>query len=161
MLWRVSKVEISRFVSLKELKGSSSLATLPSGLPEWVDDDEALARFLTSSSQFNSLMVKPTAFLPNPKNGETSVFRHAAEPRDALWEIGAAYVAGDRTLHGVAVFKARHVREAGLEVKAHEPPPRHANIVEWPAAGLDQQMIRAEQKERALVIAKFAELVCR
>lgn len=137
------------------------MATLPSGLPEWVDDDEALARFLTSSSQFNSLMVKPTAFLPNPKNGETSVFRHAADPRDALWEIGAAYVAGDRTLHGVAVFKARHVREAGLEVKAHEPPPRHANIVDWPAAGLDQQMIRAEQKERALVIAKFAELVCR
>lgn len=148
-------------MSLKELKGSSSLATLPSGLPEWVDDDEALARFLTSSSQFNSLMVKPTAFLPNPKNGETSVFRHAAEPRAALWEIGAAYVAGDRTLHGAAVFKARHVREAGLEVKAHEPPPRHANIVDWPAAGLDRQMIRAEQKERALVIAKFAELVCR
>jgi hypothetical protein len=146
---------------LKELKGSSSLATLPSGLPEWVDDDEALARFLTSSSQFNSLMVKPTAFLPNPKNGETSVFRHAAEPRDALWEIGAAYVVGDRTLHGAAVFKARYVREAGLEVKAHEPPPRHANIVGWPAAGLDQQMIRAEQKERALVIAQFAELVCR
>lgn len=137
------------------------MATLPSGLPEWVDDDEALARFLTSSSQFNSLMVKPTAFLPNPKNGETSVFRHAAEPRAALWEIGAAYVAGDRTLHGAAVFKARHVREAGLEVKAHEPPPRHANIVDWPAAGLDRQMIRAEQKERALVIAKFAELVCR
>lgn len=137
------------------------MATLPSGLPEWVDDDEALTRFLTSSSQFNTLMVKPTAFLPNPKNGETSVFRHAAEPRDALWDIGAVYVAGGRTLHGAALFNARHVREAGLEVKAHEPPPRHANIVDWPTAGTDLQMIRAEQKERALVIAKFAELVCR
>lgn len=137
------------------------MATLPSGLPERVDDDEALARFLTSSSQFNTLMVKPTAFLPNPKNGETSVFRHAAEPRDALWEIGAAHVVGDRTLHGAAVFKARHVREAGLEAKAHEPPPRHANIVDWPAAGLDQQMTKAAQKERALMVAKFAELVCR
>lgn len=137
------------------------MATLPSGLPERIDDDEALARFLTSSSQFNTLIVKPSAFLPNPKNGETSVFRHAAEPRDTLWEIGAIYVAGDRTLHGAAVFKARHVREARLEVKAHEPPARHANIVDWPAAGADLQMIRAEQKERALVIAQFAELVCR
>lgn len=137
------------------------MATLPSGLPEQVDDDEPLARFLTSSSQFNTLMARPSAFLPNPKNGETSVFRHGAEPRDALWEIGAVYVAGDRVLHGAAVFKARLVREACLEVKAHEPPPRHANIVGWPATGLDQQMIKAEQKERAMVIAKFAELVCR
>lgn len=134
---------------------------LPSGLPERVEDDEALARFLTSSSQFNTVMVKHTAFLPNPKNGETSVFRHAAEPRDALWEIGAIYVTGNRTLHGAAVFKARHVREARLEVKAHEPPARHANIVAWPSAGADLQMIKAEQKERALVIAKFAELVWR
>lgn len=148
-------------MSLKELKGSSSLATLSSGLPEQVDDDEALARFLTSSSLFNTLMVKPAAFLPNPKNGETSVFRHAAEPLDALWEIGAAHVAGDRTLHGAAVFKARHVREAGLEVKAHEPPPKHANIVDWPVAGVDQQMTKAAQKECALIVAKFAELVCR
>lgn len=137
------------------------METLPSGLPERVDDDEPLARFLTSSSQFNTLIVKHTAFLPNPKNGETSIFRHAAEPRDALWEIGAAYVAGGRTLHGAAVFKARHVRVAGLEVKAYEPPPKHANIVDWPAAGGDLQMIKAEQKERALVIAQFAELVRR
>lgn len=106
-------------------------------------------------------MVKHTAFLPNPKNGETSVFRHPAEPRDALWEIGAVYVVGGRTLHGAAVFKAKHVREAYLEVKAHEPPPRHANIVNWPVTGPDQQMIKAEQKERALVVAKYAELVWR
>lgn len=136
------------------------MATLPSGLPEQIDDDEALARFLTSSSQFNTSMVKPAAFLPNPNNGETSVFRHAAESFDALWEIGAA-VAGDRTLHGAAIFKARHVRLAGLEVKAYEPPPRHANIVDWPTAGQDQELIRAQQKERALDIAKYSEFIRR
>jgi hypothetical protein len=55
---------------------------LPSGLSEAIEDDENLARFLTSSSQFNAVMVKPSAFLPNPTDGETSVFRHGSEPRD-------------------------------------------------------------------------------
>lgn len=137
------------------------MATLPSGLPEQVDDGEALARFLTSSSQFNTVGVKAVAFLPNPNNGETSVFRHVAQPCDALWEIGTAHVAGGRTLHGVASFEARHVREALLEVKAHEPPPLHANIVDWPTAGQDQQMTKAQQKKCALIIAQYAELVCR
>ena len=40
---------------------------LPSGLPEHVDDEEEVARFLTQSSQFNATMVKPAALLPNPK----------------------------------------------------------------------------------------------
>jgi hypothetical protein len=42
------------------------MATLPSGLEEIITDDEDLARYLTSSSQFNAVMVKPAAFLPNP-----------------------------------------------------------------------------------------------
>jgi hypothetical protein len=59
---------------------------LVSGLPDIVADDEDLARFLTSSSQFNARMVKPAAFLP-ARDGEASVFRHGADPRDALWAI--------------------------------------------------------------------------
>ncbi len=137
------------------------MPNLPSGLPEFVSDDEDLARFLTSSSQFNSIMVKPSAFLPNPKDGETSVFRHGAEPRDELWKIGLELAAGDRMLHGAAIVKARRVRAAHLDVTPSEPPPRHAVIIRWPWLDDDPDMQRAYQKERAALLAQAADLILR
>lgn len=132
---------------------------LPSGLPEVIGDAEDLARFLTSSSQFNTRMVKPAAFLPNPANRETSVFRHGSEPRAGLLEIGTTHILGDRTLHGAAICKALHVRAARLEVAAKEPPPRHANIIGWPWSEADPELAKAERKELAALIAQHAEPV--
>ena len=134
---------------------------LPSGLPEIVADEEDLARFLTSSSQFNAVMVKHPAFLPNPKNRETSVFRHAGLAHSQLWEIAKQHLGEHRTVHGAAIFRAKHARSAMLEIVAHEPPPRHANIVNWPSSEFDPEMAKAEQKERAIEIAQYAELVRR
>lgn len=104
---------------------------LPSGLPEHVANEEPLARFLTSSSHYNASVVKPSAFLPNPRDGKTSVFRHDAEPRAALEAIGRNEVAQDRSLHGAAIITAAEVRAAKLEVTAAEPPSRHADIEGW------------------------------
>ncbi len=132
---------------------------LPSGLPERVADSEPLARFLTSSSQFNAVMVKPSAFLPPKDRNTSSVFRHGAEPRDGLWRIGSDHVAGQRTLHGVALVTARSVRDAFLEVEANEPPPRHADITGWPLIEADPELTKAKQKEFAAVIAQYAELL--
>lgn len=136
------------------------MAMLPSGLAETVDGNEDLARFLTSSSHFNSIMVKPAAFLPNPRDGETSVFRHGAEPRDELWQTARQYAVGERTLHGAGIVKARQVRAvAPLDVVAKEPPPRHANIVGWAWSADDPDMGKAERKEQAARIAQHAELI--
>lgn len=135
------------------------METLPSGLPESVGDAEDLARFLTSSGQFNTRMVKPVAFLPNPANRETSVFRHGSEPRAALLDIAAGHLPGDRTLHGAAICKALHVRAVGLEVIAEEPPLRHANIVGWPWSEADPELAKAHRKELAAFIAQNAELI--
>jgi len=132
---------------------------LPSGLPEVVADDEPLARFLTSRSQFNSLMVKPGAFMPSPKDGKTSVFRHGAKPQESLLEIARAHAVGERTLHGVAICTAQQVRASELNVVAQEPPPRHANITGWPVAANDPELTKAQQKERALLIAQHAVLI--
>ena len=134
---------------------------LPSGLADIVADEEDLARFLTSSSQFNAVGVKPSAFLPNPKNGETSVFRHGSHPRESLWRTAEDNLAGTRTLHGAAIFKATHVRSAALDVVAQEPPLRHANILRWPWSNTDPEMGKAEQKERAALIAQHADFVQR
>jgi len=129
---------------------------LPSGLPEIVADDEALARLLTSSSHFNATTVKPSAFLPNPKAGmTTSVFRHDAGNLIQL----ARDRRPDVTVHGAAICKAAAVRSAKLDVIAEEPPPLHANIVGWPVNEADLVLQKAAQKERALVITSKCKLV--
>ena len=134
---------------------------LPSNLSDIVADNEDLARFLTSSGQFNSTMVKHSAFLPNPKDHATSVFRHGVFPADSLWRIGLEHAAIGRTLHGAAICKTWHVRAAKLEVRAKEPPPRHADIVGWPVQLADPEMEKAQQKELAILIAQYAQLVRR
>jgi hypothetical protein len=134
------------------------MAMLPSGLPEIISDDEDLARFLTQSSQFTSSMAKPAAFLPNPKDQETSVFRHGIDPRENLWTIGAA-AAGERKLYGAAFVKAAIVRASQLEVLADEPPLHHAVIKGWPWDKADPDLQKAKQKEIAMIIASQAILL--
>jgi len=130
---------------------------LPSGLPEHVADEEDLARFLTSSSQFSALGVKWVAFLP--KDQKKSVFRHGAEPRQKLIEIARAYISSTATVHGAGIIRAETIRSAGLDVIAEEPPPRHADIVGWPVVAMDPELQKAHRKERALILAANSALV--
>lgn len=134
------------------------MGTLESGLADFIDDDEDLARYLKSDSHFNSSGPKATAFMPEPKAIETSVFRHGREPSARLWETGRTHVTSGRTLYGAAIVRARTVREVGLAVKPDEPPPRHAVIYGWPTDS-DPDLQKARQKEVALKIANRSTLV--
>jgi hypothetical protein len=131
---------------------------LPSGLPEIVADEEDLARFLTSRGHFNSKVVKPSAFMPEIEDRETSVFRHGSEPRETLWAIGDEHAAQGRTIYGAGIIKARSVREIRLDVFPDEPPPRHAAIRGWPWTENDPDLRKAEHKEFAVLLASNAEL---
>jgi hypothetical protein len=102
--------------------------------------------------------VKGAALLPSSKDNETSVYRHGAQPAERLWQIGQR-AAGNRQLHGVAIFKAEHVRAVQLDVFAAEPPPRHAAIRGWPRAENDAELTKAQQKELAAAIAQHARTV--
>jgi len=130
---------------------------LPSGLHEHIIDEEDLARFLTQSSQYNTTMVKPSAFLPTPNDQETSISRHGRDPGDTLWTIGRV-AAGPRRLHGAAIFKAHAVRRAALDVLSAEPPDRHGVIRGWPCDP-DPEFQKAQHKERAIMIASAADLL--
>jgi hypothetical protein len=132
---------------------------LPSWLPEYIADEEDLARFLTSSSQFNATMVKPAAFLPNPKDHKKSVFRHGAEPRASLLRLAQDRISPNLTVQGAAICKAAVVRLAKLDAIPEEPPPLHANIVGWPINANDPDLQKAEEKERAALIASKGALV--
>lgn len=134
---------------------------LPSGLNASVANEETLARFLTSSRQFNTLGdVKGVAYMPNPRYQNTSVYRRGEKDLDDLWSIADEQIQG-RTVHGVAFSQAADVRSVGLDVEAEEPPAYHANIVKWPFGGRDPKLDKAEQKELAAVMASQAELVRR
>jgi hypothetical protein len=73
-----------------------------------------------------------------------------------LQEIGQRELGRARSLHGVAIVKAKHIREAELEIRAGEPPPRHADIIGWPWAVHDPDFGKAERKEQAAWIAQKA-----
>ena len=110
-------------------EGESGVNTAP------VAADLPIARFLTKSKDFTSTRVRKGAFLPNPDEGmTTSVFvvdtLELIQIRD-LGEINHVAPAG-RTLHGYAGLDVATVLEHGPHVLRSEPPPRHADITNWP-----------------------------
>jgi hypothetical protein len=105
-------------------------------------------------------MAKPAAFMPGPRDGNTSVFRQAAEPALALWDIADHELGGERSARAAALLTAASVRRARLEVIASEPPPRHADITQWPEIASDPEATKAQRKELALLLVQAATL-CR
>jgi hypothetical protein len=134
---------------------------LASGLPEFVADDESIARFLTSDSQFNRVVAKPSGFLPGPKDGATSVFRKSADSEQELWETADRELGVERRAKAAAVLTTLHVRQIMLEVAASEPPHGHADIVHWPEVPNDPDATRARQKELALLLSQASVLIRR
>ena len=130
---------------------------LSSGLPEIVADNETLARFLTSSGQFNTTMAKPGAFLPDTNDRETSVFRVIGQSLENIWAISDGAASG-RKIYGAAIFKAQTVRAVQLDVVADEPPPRHAVIRKRPWIETDPDLLRARHREFAIVLAQESKL---
>src|SRR5206468_5072835 len=104
---------------------------LASGLSAFVADDERLSRFLVFRRWFNpeGQYVKAPAFLPNHKL-ETSVFRTTDVDEASLWPLADKTVLNREgaQLHGRADIFARQVRVTGLEIRAQEPAPRHADL---------------------------------
>jgi hypothetical protein len=137
---------------------------LPSGLPEDVGDAEEVVRFLTASNHYRSnpaRRVYYAAYLPNPADWETSVFRRDGFDAARMW-VEADQVLSRRAI-GVGLCTAAEIRKAEIEVVAMEPPPRHANLTRWPMTGDadDPDLRKARHREIALAIATAATLVLR
>lgn len=131
---------------------------LESLLPDLVSDEETLVRFLTQSNHYSSGRVKPTAFIPNPRSQNTSVFRVEAEPAIicTTWD---SLPATKRQLKASAVVLSVDVRKALLDVFSYEPPPRHANIENWYWDSNDSAEQRARQLKCASLVASKARLI--
>jgi hypothetical protein len=113
-----------------------------------IDTAETLARFILQRNWFrpSDNTVRHAAFMPNPRNGETSVFRIAGMNDQDVWQIGDCEVAARRgkPLLGRADILTLNVMAKDLQIIPNEPPPRHANIVGWPNEKSKQLQIAVE-----------------
>jgi hypothetical protein len=115
---------------------------------------EILSRFVMQTNWYrpSDNCVRYAAFMPNPKNGETSVFRISGISDRDIWEIGDREVGlkRDKPVLGRADIGVSFVFTKGLNVVPSEPPVRHANIVGWPEEKSEQTLIALELAARAI-----------
>jgi hypothetical protein len=88
--------------------------------------------------------------MPN-RNGELSVFRIQELPEEQIWEIGRRYVSEPqgKTLYGRGDVFASIVIENNLTINLDDNPPRHANVVGWPADKSKLKLIALELANQA------------
>ncbi len=104
---------------------------------------ERLARILVERHfSVTKNLVKYNAFMPALWNGvwSTSVFDADELSDDELWAFGAIHVAAERgkPVYGHADVATEVVEKTGLLVERTKSPPRHCDIVGWPAAKEDR-----------------------
>jgi hypothetical protein len=108
-----------------------------------IADDECLAIYVLDSDKLRRDGAHWRAFLPNPEDGERSLFRVSGLGIESKAEIGQTHI-GDpkgRPLRAWAELIANQIRQyPPLAVIEAEPPDRHGVIKDWPA---EPQQVRA------------------
>lgn len=116
--------------------------------------EDILGRFAVDDSYYRKSdnSVKHRAFMP--KDGCTSVFLVSELTHAETVHVGALHVAPERgkPIRGYVKVEARHVINEALQVVDDDPPPKHANIIDW------DNDIEA-QKLKATIIAESAIFV--
>ena len=117
---------------------------------EHVDPLENLSRFILQSNCYrpSDNRVRYSAFMPNPNNNETSVFRTSGVSDKAIWDIGERNIQRKPIL-GRADIITSVVLSNGLNVLPKEPPERHANISNWPGEKSKQKLVALQLAEEA------------
>jgi hypothetical protein len=129
-----------------------------------IQRDEPLARFIFSRRHFSPTkkVVKAPAFIPNPDDLQTSVFRIYELGEQQIRDIGEGVgriqspPRSPRARGEIEVNAVLNVGVnvgVGLHVIPDEPPPRHAEITGWPRDDKPQQL------EIAKLLAAAALLV--
>jgi len=115
---------------------------------------EVLSRFIMQTNWYrlSDNCVKYAAFMPNPKNGETSVFRISGISERDIWKIGDREVGvlRNKPVLGRADIVPSFVFTKSLKVVPSEPPVRHANIVGWPEEKSEQTLIALQLAAEAI-----------
>ena len=123
----------------------SGVRPTPSDLP--------VTRFIFNQNQRRKeggFRLKPVAFLPRASpNGrlQLSVFRIDGLEHSQIWDLARTYVLPTgRNLHGRADLLRTEIEstEPALQLVMDEAPPRHGNVIRWPA-DKDEQLALAQE----------------
>lgn len=130
---------------------------LPSGREKHVADDESLARFAISKSQFSRVTNRPKPNLLSPTpHVELSLSRIDALDSGTIQELGDDVAAkrGKEKALGYAELEAKSPRSVGLDTISDEPPPHHANITGWSDAADPAEKKRMQLEKAKLLVEK-------
>ena len=121
---------------------------MPEAIPELIEDDELLARYVMQSNHIrkSDKTAKPDAFVPYPYS-DASVTRHINIPEEKVWQHGENVAAAQKkTLYGRADFPAVSPRGVSLDVIANptDDNPNHANVTGWPNDKPSQKIMAQE-----------------
>lgn len=122
-----------------------------------ISPDEILSRYIFNKKYFSieKNIVRYNTFMPNPKNGETSVFRTSELDDDKIWDIGKVLEKlRDKTNIGRTDIIASVVLSKNLEIIPSEPPPLHADIKNWPNEKSEQKLIAMELAQESKLFLK-------
>lgn len=82
--------------------------------------------------------------MPNPRNGQTSVFRTSSLTEGTIWSLAQEQLVlpSGRCIHGRGDVEAREVRSTGIGVEPEVSMHRlHANILGWPSEEPQQKIL--------------------
>ncbi len=115
-----------------------------------IRSSENLTRYIFQKKYYrpSNNTVKYNAFLPNPNNGDTSVFRISNISDNEIWNIGKT-IRDDKIVIGRADIIASIVLSKNLKIIPSEPPQYHADISNWPDDKAKQISIATELAEEA------------
>lgn len=121
------------------------------------DSAEVVIRYIFAPGHFAATTgrVKPKAFEPAQDN-QASVFRTVGLADHEIWDLGREHVEPVRGRPSLARadIPIQNVSALGLRVERLEPPPRHANITNWPDT-------KDAKMSKALQLAADAMLIVR
>lgn len=107
-------------------------------LPPDPSPSEMTSRYLRQTNHYAASIgrVKSRAFHPDPHDDKTSIFRVQGLTASEIWVLGDEHInlPLGNTLLALAELSVEQIMDINLRVEPDEPPPRHANIVGWPAA---------------------------
>jgi len=95
--------------------------------------DESISRFILHGKNYFSAKtrrVKRRAFMPDPKDNETSCYRTQDMRAPHIWELCRKHV--NERFYGRAEIVASEVTNVGrLQLRPDNDPPRHVSITNW------------------------------
>ena len=124
-------------------------------MPEIPNHTYLIARYIYFSKYIKSSnqTVKYAAFLPNPIDNNTSVFRITGLSENDIWLIANTHVtpSQNNTLKGRADINTEDVICHDLGLEPDEPPDRHLNITRWSDDKSKNKLIAIELVKKAIL----------